>query len=1746
MFISALTFTVLWVVALATAQTTPTSTMSEPPMDEWYPFKNPGEILPDGALTIPYILDVVGGFWTQYRLIDSYVYLCSEVLPELAQRIPEIGNMSGMWEPVCEEVISSRDNEDGFNATEFCNALVALGMDVLTGESNMTAWNGSGDMSGMPGMPGMGMMNMTLGDTMMPGLGGNPEDLSMLFSPLLESAASVAQELYGIDINDPMTICPLAHHFLEPSLPKLIYDFETKMLSTMLTSGEFGCDIVDEILGDVGINSTSPLYPIAQEIEALVYEAMGFDSKQELCDEITEALTNSEAEDLATEIVNHLFFILTDEDACGTIAHGVVDIINDVIMMMTPIDNSTDTPWMITDDVIYQYTGFMSIDEMCETVDKTFSGCPSKGFDRDACNVCSMSTEDGAPSFLSSGHRDCDMKCPLDMDSGAMNNECGYCVLGGTGLDMNEGLNECNECGEDTSCIGCDGEPNSGAVFDNCDICAGNHTDCMIVVTIKPSAVPENMDYNITVHGAGFHQDPTPVCLYTRVSDSEEFNATMKVMDPSMGYCRANLEPGSYSFTVLFDTTPVMHGDNLKVFTPITVDNVSEDVFLLGSTPNYVLRFTAADELDFTQAKEFDLDPYLVFLYGDEDMAPAMGFFEGDTTLTFDLEAPSESVQVMVAPSFNGIDLLPTTGSGYYAITFYDPPPQLDMATLSFKPTGNVLILEFPTEVSIKDNILPDCDAIFVATIEAEEGGENGAMPTDMAESRNLLGEGSRCYLTRNHEMLEIMLGQGDNLIEPGETLTVREGVIYGIGEYPSAAEETDITVSEGISTLVGVVLRGASTVSSCGNVCISARETIGGASRSFTYMWTVSPADSDNLTEAVNGITTSELDIDSHLLAEDVVYTFTAFATNFLGGTGVGTLDVVRTPEMVPDITIVPSAITPRRVMLSESFYLHAQVTFYSDCEGAEPTETDYTWSTDHNDVILDETTKNSRSLYVPAFSLPADTSITFTVAIQGANGTAGPNSDVTITTHSSDPVAVIVGGRERNIGIGSGLVVLDGSASRDPDRSGNDHLEFTWRCVQIPENILCVSNEDGSFFPAPEQVESPSISFNASHMAAGKTYEFTLMVSTMYKESPGTSVFVYAMPGNPPQVLVSRPGDGPVLATKPLALTAHVIHTGPVDITWSIIGEIVAMDDTDFTENANNRVLDGSTWSVVHIESDVLRPGEKYVIVVTATDELDQSASSQMELVVASGVSSCQLHLETGYNYTELEEISFTVDHCVADDGAYPLSYQLLAADEDGNERSLTPAGVLPVIDIVGPPAHGQHTSTTFVANVCNSHGSCTCFSLDVSVEMKTDLDSESVKDIIVSQETFKGNYLKAFTNLNALIYVEDRLDSDMSQGNRRRRRATDTSPRATDQLMLLHNAITTTVLDKSMASTLIDACEAIPVHQLSPDDTENFLWKLQALVSVFGCDDEIPPYSASVVLSIVKQIMSMTDKEETIKKCRKLTMSLTKANFGGLTFGGAPAETSSSAVMSTVYYDIPQGQFSTKTGEGAFYVDFGSDIADMYGGYWNCWRGLCTGVNIQFDHYSQNIDPYSSEDDDSDNRASAILKIALYDPSSCEELMVDSLSEPIHINMSVTGVKRNHRLKCHIWDEDVEEWTDEGVETEKLDHVKVECMVPRTGTCVVLAIPRGGASTVVIILVSIIGVLLALTLIVALVIFIMKKRKKAKGEGNVATNDRSSAVATAMTSDGKQMDGSQEASTEYAYDFNMQNMAASKVNC
>ena len=67
------------------------------------------------------------------------------------------------------------------------------------------------------------------------------------------------------------------------------------------------------------------------------------------------------------------------------------------------------------------------------------------------------------------------------------------------------------------------------------------------------------------------------------------------------------------------------------------------------------------------------------------------GFFSAiGSSMGFSIQTPSESRQVIVSPGFNLLDPLPTMDGEPFVLTFYDPPPQLDMATLSFKSIGKI------------------------------------------------------------------------------------------------------------------------------------------------------------------------------------------------------------------------------------------------------------------------------------------------------------------------------------------------------------------------------------------------------------------------------------------------------------------------------------------------------------------------------------------------------------------------------------------------------------------------------------------------------------------------------------------------------------------------------------------------------------------------------------------------------------------------------------------------------------------------------------------------------------------------------------------------------------------------------------------------------------------------------------------------------------------------------------------------
>ncbi len=61
--------------------------------------------------------------------------------------------------------------------------------------------------------------------------------------------------------------------------------------------------------------------------------------------------------------------------------------------------------------------------------------------------------------------------------------------------------------GDNSSCLGCDGVPNSGKINDSCGVCGGDGSTCTAISTVNPSLLPTTSQSGrvVTVLGAGLN-----------------------------------------------------------------------------------------------------------------------------------------------------------------------------------------------------------------------------------------------------------------------------------------------------------------------------------------------------------------------------------------------------------------------------------------------------------------------------------------------------------------------------------------------------------------------------------------------------------------------------------------------------------------------------------------------------------------------------------------------------------------------------------------------------------------------------------------------------------------------------------------------------------------------------------------------------------------------------------------------------------------------------------------------------------------------------------------------------------------------------------------------------------------------------------------------------------------------------------------------------------------------------------------
>ncbi|XP_041465073.1 uncharacterized protein LOC121415809 [Lytechinus variegatus] len=1268
-------------------------------------------------------------------------------------------------------------------------------------------------------------------------------------------------------------------------------------------------------------------------------------------------------------------------------------------------------------------------------VDEDFSAsslnCLGLCDDRYILNDCDECVPNTLGTIFST--KDCNHECK----GLAIINECGYCVGGSTNRPADTGLTECGVCNTTSDpefCFGCDGVAYSEATTDACDVCGGDGSTCFTVDSIAPSLIPADTDYQVKLRGAGFQDATTKQCKFLD-SNGEQIDAVDISNEVGDEFnCTANLPAGTYSVYLSTESTELSEESvNLYVYQEITVNSISQSEFDIDDGETSISVNMVSTSGAFTAYKTLTTPKAII--YTETERIVIDGTFGGDNDDLLEFSGPmlTTSTQVTVYPSFNGIDSLANPDNAGFTITYYAPAPVVE--SLKFSSTGHLLELEF--DVAINEDAVTSCDAIFMNTT-------------------TLGGEDAQCYAFPFLRVIYILPSSldGGSLIEPDDELILRENILKKRDEEYARYASGTLTASspdEAVSVIAD--LQGTEVISSCGNVRLSALRSRGSAGRSFTYQWSVS-SDGSIPTELTDELTAAEnyafVSLAGSYLDPNTEYTFTITVENFLGGSDTDSLVVTRSDLNRPDVVIYPERVDISSALISQYFFLRASVRFSEACGGAE--QMVYSWSVDDDSIALNLLTMSKPLLYVGAGTLPGDTDVTFTLEVsRESDPSTVTTQTVTVTTVYSDLVALIAGGSERTIGVDSGNFTLDGSSSSDPDNQ-NEEMAYLWTCEELNSDTgsydPCVSSDTRELFPTEGESTASTLSLASNNLYSDSTYRFTLEI-TKLSRTASTSVTVIAKAGNPPQITVPEPLPDKIKSSSSHTLRVYVTHTSDITIEWATVDTDLGYGYVDFSQlSSQELLLQGETspfftTAYVAIPTGTLEAGYTYSFSVTVTDAEGQVSTSKIATTTYGGVSSCTLGIVDGStSYQELDEITLVTQNCVTDAEAYPLTYQILheRAESSGTRyNALTGALAEASITIVGLTAF-SNDQNTFAVKVCNDVGICSLYALTLDVTAIESFTQEQFEESIanlVDPQKLSGNFLDALVTFNTIASV------GVSE-SRKRRAVAETSATAKEQLDLLQSAISSTVLDTASAQTLLDQSDSVVVAELTLADMDVYLDILIELVDVFS-DEELPESSAETVLEKSSQIASELDPQynsDMFAKIATLRNTLVKGQLSQIPLGAEPTETRAGSQTTRAFYAIPRDTLSTTSDNTSFSVKFGSEIENLYAS-WTCASGgTCSGVQIRFTQYDDDVDHYSTSAEDMANRASSILEIDLLDPSDSSELDITGLTSPISINMTATILQDDKVYDCYYWDSSNSSWSQDGLTTVYHSTVLSEC--------------------------------------------------------------------------------------------------------
>jgi hypothetical protein len=295
--------------------------------------------------------------------------------------------------------------------------------------------------------------------------------------------------------------------------------------------------------------------------------------------------------------------------------------------------------------------------------------------------------------------------------------------------------------------------------------------------------------------------------------------------------------------------------------------------------------------------------------------------------------------------------------------------------------------------------------------------------------SNSLMGRGASCGQTGPNIMTVFMTTGA--LVTVGNNLTVVPGVVRACDTSTVTASGTVVLATPANPPIPSVQLVAPASVDVCASLTVVSQvKGLGG--KGCTYSWSAT----GSLLSGLGSLTSSAtLSIPSLAMVPGTDYTITLAVTNAFGVASTPvSVTVTKSAATIPQLFIVGPSTVATTPANSVSLATVAQA---SKCATSTSLKLNFAWTVSPAVAVMSSVPTTSTTLTLPARSLVAGTTYTFTQTASMAYDASLSNSvAVTVSVTASPLVALLAGGGIQSVSRNS-TIVLDASTSYDPDGS-------------------------------------------------------------------------------------------------------------------------------------------------------------------------------------------------------------------------------------------------------------------------------------------------------------------------------------------------------------------------------------------------------------------------------------------------------------------------------------------------------------------------------------------------------------------------------------------------------------------------------------------------------------------------------------------------------------------------------------